>query len=151
MDNSTQNEILLLTQIDNVKGNESIKILSICSSVLSSEKYVSSAVEALDNIFNSPDFDLTNEFTRVVVNIFNVNKKFNYYKEISTERTKYVVWGVFYHYLQKHQADFLNSHDMGVWRLLFANAWDLITIIPQTVKIDKASCICGWCSDKTSI
>lgn len=141
MDSQIQQELILLLNIDNVDGKEQIKILSICSNILSSKKYLEELVKILDNLFNQKDFDIFSEFSRLVISILNLNKKVRYEKkEINENRVKYIIYGGLYYYMLKHQTNFFNAQDLGKIRLLYCNAWDLLSLIPETIKISKASC-----------
>lgn len=147
MNEQIRDEVVLLLNIDNVDADEQIKILSICASVLSSEKYMIELVETLDNIFTQPDgVDLSSEFTRIVLNILNLNQKVVYKKkEVCPSRMKYVIYCVIYYYLLKHKLEILDNCNIGNIRLLYCNSWDLIAVNYNNVIIpkEKCDCFCG--------
>lgn len=152
MDSNIQQEIILLLNIDNVDANEQIKILSICSNVLSSKDFLSNLVSTLENLFNQQDFDLTSEFARVVLAIIKISNNATYYKDIDIKRMKYVIYAVFYYYMLKYKTDLLNKLDLGSLRLLYSNAYDLVELVPETVKIAKQGCLSCFClSNKIKI
>ena len=127
----------------------------MCSNVLSSDKYLKELIKILDNLFNQKDFDIYSEFSRLVLSIFNLNKVVNYKKEISEKRMKYITYACLYYYMIKHKTNWFNEQDHGKIRILFCNSWDLVSLIPETVKIAKTSCIsclseCGWLGIKSN-
>lgn len=140
MNESIVNEMKLLYNVYSVKGKERNKIDAICSNVLDNEEYVSRVKKSLDNVFNNDDFNFSSEFTRLILNIININKSVDYYKEISPERMKFILYGVLYYYLLKNQQTFLNQISMGDIRLLYCNSIDLLLLVPETIKVDKESC-----------
>ncbi len=143
MDSNLQREILLLTEDDGLKGSEAIKILSICSHMLKTEAYVTVVKNMLDNVFNSPDFNFMTEFGHVIKGIISLNRRANYYKMVSLNRVKYVLYAVFYNYLYHQQPDVLNSLDMGEFRTLYDNTWDLLKTEPILLQIAKEGCM-NW-------
>ena len=121
MNEQIQQELVLLLNIDNVTANDQIKIL--------------------DDVFNQQDFDLSSEFTRLVLAILNLNKNVEYKKEINEIKVKYVIYACLYFYLIKYQVDFCNKTDMGKIRLLYCNSFELISLVPETIKVQKQSCL----------
>ena len=149
MNPECQREVLLMTEIDSVKGSEAIKILSICSHILDNNEYVKEVVKMLDNIFNSSDFDIAVEFAHCIFALSSLNKRMNYYKKVNGERTKYILYAILYEYLRKHQTDLLNKFDSKI-RIMFNNCWELLSKSPHSLNIIKeswSSCIIrksGW-------
>lgn len=143
MNEQIRDEMILLQNIDNVDPDEQIKVLSICSSVLGCENYLKELKVILNPIFNQPEgFDIGAEFTRVVIQILNLNSKCSYIKkEVNSNRMKYVIYCVIYNYLVKDQLEYLDHQNIGNIRLLYCNAWDLISIDINTVKIKREA----WC------
>lgn len=149
MNSDIQREILLLCSIDQIKGSESIKIMSICSNFLQNEIYVEEIKKFFDSVFNSPNFDFVSELAPILLGLVNINKKVNYYKNISLDRMKYVLFSVLYQYISKYQVELLNHIDIGQLRILFSNSFDLIKLQPHFVNIAKKGCSClnnlfGW-------
>lgn len=140
MDSQIQQELILLLNIDNVEAKEQIKILAMCSNILSSNNYISELVKVLENLFNQQDFDIFSEFSRLVLSIFNLNKNVRYRKEITESRIKYMVYACLYYYMLKFKSSWLNQQDIGKIRILFCNSWDLVSLIPETIKISKEGC-----------
>ncbi|RTL06732.1 hypothetical protein EKK58_04315 [Candidatus Dependentiae bacterium] len=151
MNETIRNEVALLLDIDNVKPNEKEKILSICSSFLSSTKYITELKNILDGVFNAPDgFEISSEISRIILGILKLNDKCTYTKNINNDRLKYIIYGVIYSYLIKNQVDFLNSQNYGTFRLLFCNAWDLVSVDISKVIVEKVGCdfCCGLFASK---
>ena len=141
MNSDLQREILLMAEIDgNIKGSEAIKILSICSHLLNNEQYVETLKNTLDNVLNTPDFDFKMEICHAVLAIIRVNKRTNYYKQISIDRMKFVLYAGLYGYLIKNQTDLLNEmSSMAELRLLYANVWSALQTDPRILEIAKES------------
>ncbi|MET0570932.1 MAG: hypothetical protein ABWZ79_05865 [Pedobacter agri] len=137
MDPTIQREILLITEIDNQKGTEAIKILSICAHVIDCNEYTLEVAQQLNTIFNQPDFNLFTEIGQVAMSLIKLNRRAKYYKDISIERMKYVLYSTLYHYMSKNQLSFFNSLDIGQFRILFSNSWELISVMPDLVQIAK--------------
>ena len=152
MNESIQAELILLLNIDNVKAGEQIKILSICSSFMSSQNYVDELKKIIDNIFVE-NFNINSEISRLIFGILKLNEKCSYIKNVDHYRLKYVVYSVLYNYLLKNQLDFLNHLDIGNFRLLFCNAWDLVSIDIKKVLVEKVNCdfCCGLFGSKKKI
>lgn len=146
MNSDIQNELLLLLNIDSVSpADEQIKILKICSDILNSQVYEQNIIKNLDEIFNQSDFNASTEFSRLIIAILNLNKEVEYYKNVNSTRMKYVIYCVFYSYLLKHQIDWINKQNIADIRLLYSNTWDLLQIVPDTIKIAKSTCKClSW-------
>lgn len=140
MQSEIQKEVLLMLNVDNVAGTESVKILAICSQVLSSDDYVSKVKDALDIIFNQPTFEISSEIGYVVSQLINLNKNVLFYKTVAVDRMKYVLYSVIYQYMLKQQTQWLNSSDIGNIRLLFCNVFDLLMIKSETLQMAKAGC-----------
>ena len=146
MNETIRNELILLLNIDSVKPDEQIKILSICSAFLSSKPYNDELKKLLNPIFNQPDgFDIGSEFARLIINILNLNQQCTYYKVVGNEKLKYIIYGIIYNFLLREQLDFLNGQNLGTIRLLYCNAWDLLSFDINKLKIIKETCIacCG--------
>lgn len=141
MQSEIQREILLLSEIDEIKGTEAIKVLSICSHVLGCSDYEEKMTELLGHIFNSPDFDLMAEISHVVLAIVKFNQKTNYYKLVAVDRMKYVLYATLLHYMLKHNLDYFNNMDIGKFRLLYCNSWSLLSTDPKMVEILKETCV----------
>jgi hypothetical protein len=141
MQTEIQREITLLMGIDNVGGTEQVKILAICAKMLSCPDYFSEVIKAFDNIFSQPDFDIMVDIGRVVYQLVLLNGKFSFYKEISETRMKYVLYGVMYAFMLKHKTDWMNTQNLGSVRLVYCNAYDLILLKSDSIKIAKQGCL----------
>lgn len=146
MNDSIDNEIARLLRIDNIDGNECVKVLAICSQVLSNDAYVAKVKATIDSIFNQPQFDFMIEFGLIVQALIAINNAVTFYKEISVARMKYVLYAVFYHYAFKNQLSWLNEQDIGNIRLLYCNVYDLLMIRAESLAIAKTGCLSCLCS-----
>jgi hypothetical protein len=147
-----QTELVLLMNIDNIKANEQIKILAIISNVLANKEYLENVKNGLDKFFTE-ESSFDGEFSRLVMAIIELNQKCQYYKNIDFERCKFVIYSVLYNFLIKNKIELLCSIEMQKLRMLYFNAWDLIKIIPESVKVLKNECdlLCGLFSGPRKI
>lgn len=142
MNDQIHQELVLLMNIDsNVNSTSQIKILKICSDVLNCGEYVNKVTNSLNSMFNQPTFDANVDFSKLILSILTLNQDLEYYKDVNTFRMKYVIYGVFYAYLLKHQVDWINKTNIGDIRTMYNNCWDSLIVIPETIKIDKVSCL----------
>ena len=139
MNSDIQGELTLLMNIYDVKANEQIKILSICSKVLTNEEYIKSVKDLLNDVMKNEDFIFIIEFFRVISSLIHLNKNVSFYKEISEDRMRFVLYAVLFDYLLKNQANLINKLPIGQLRLLYCNAMDLVLMQPEFIKIAKKS------------
>jgi len=130
----------ILNKFGKEEPDEHIKIKHICTKVLDCEEYESLIKKSLDNMFNIPNFDIS-DFSRLMLAIIEINKNIDCYKEVSVKRMKYILYSVLYSYLIKNQANFINMEGIAKIRMSFFNSIELMLIIPQTIKVNKQSCI----------
>lgn len=140
MQSEIQREILYMSEIDNQKGSEAIKVLSICANFLSNDDYVKKIKEDLDIIFDSPDFDILYDFSHIIMSVVRANKQANYYKDVKPDRMKYVLYSTIFNYLTKYKNELFNTIDIGKFRVLFNNSFELLEQSPLIMKIAKE----GW-------
>jgi hypothetical protein len=141
MQSEIQKEIMLLLEIDNVHGTESVKTLAICAKIISNEKYMTEANKILDNVFNQNDFNFSCEIGCLVSQLLRLNRNVEFYKEISEDRMKYVLYCIIYFYLFKHQSVWLSNQQLGTIRLLYCNVYDLLMIKSESIKLAKSGCV----------
>jgi hypothetical protein len=146
MNDDIDNEIGRLLRIDNVKGDECIKVLAICAKVLNNSDYIVQVAKLIDGIFSQPSFDFMAEFGLVIGQLIELNKRVTFYKEVSVERMKYVLYAVFYHYAFKKRLNWLNEQNIGQIRLLYCNVYDLLMIRSESLKIAKSGCLSCVCA-----
>lgn len=156
MEESIQNELSMLMNVDSVSGTERNKIMAIANDFLNSTKYMTEIKYSMSKLFSLPDLDFKSELPKIVLNIIMLNNKVNYYKEIKQSRSKYLIYAILYHYLLKYQTEILNKQDIGQFRLLYSNCWDLIntncvTIVKRHWYDFLTCCIGNANSSKLSI
>jgi len=140
MNETIQSEIMLLLNIYEVKGNEQVKILAICSKILDSKEYMNKLKDSLNGVFTNSDFNFIIEFSRLINAIICFNGNLDFYKNVSQERMKYIIYCILFAYMLKYQPQTLNSIPSGELRLLYSNSIDLVLLLPETIKINKESC-----------
>ena len=140
MNEQISNQTGLLMDIDKVKGEEKLKVMSVLGSILGSDEYNAELSKELDPLFLNSSFNIFMEMSIVLRFIIKINSKCSFYKEINEGRMKYIMWGVLYSYLLNKQSTYLDSINIGEIRLIYCNSWDLIAIIPETIKILKSGC-----------
>lgn len=133
-------EFFLNTMAKEIGGNEKNKILSISSQMINSKNYMNLVKEKLDNIIGADDFNIFTDFAVLLKCVIDMNQYVDFYKEITPDRLKFLLYPVLYANLYKNHIDVLNGMSIGDFRLLYANAIDLVFIPIQTVQIVKESC-----------
>lgn len=139
MNELIQNELTLLMSVgDCIKGSEQVKILSILSAILSNEKYVSDLKTKLNPIVEDSNYNFS-DFSRLILHVIELNKHYDFYKEVNEYRVKYILWGVIYYYFTKFQIEKLNLYDLSSLRIMYLNCAELVLLVPETIKINKES------------
>jgi len=160
MNELIQNEMTLIMSVnENIKGSEQVKILSILSCILSNVLYVEQLKSKLNQIVDDANYNFS-DFSRLILNIIDLNKHFDFYKEVNEHRIKYILWGVIYFYFNKFQIEKLNLYDLSALRIMYLNCAELVLLVPETIKIKKESCcscigrsvgFLKWLDDKNKI
>lgn len=140
MNAQLQKEMLLLLNIDNKTGTEAIGIMSVISNILNSDDYITALKTLLDSIFSGLGFSILVELSQVLLAIIGLNKNVAYRSNIPTDDMKYIIYAVIYYYLMTYQPDILNAIDIGSFRVLYSNCWNLIELSPAVVAIAKQGC-----------
>ena len=148
MNDEIQNEMILMMGIYNIDGTEQVKILAIISKILANEEYTDKIKEQLNSLIND-DFNIINEFSRLISLIIQINRAIDTWKDITEERVKFIIYAIIFNYLFKNQPQILNNIPRGDIRLVYSNCIDLVMIIPQTLKIGKEGC-CNFLGRKIS-
>ena len=144
MNQDISQQVQLLLSIDAISPNDCIKIMSICSQVLSSNDYVQALKSSLGPIFCDPTFDIVNEIAQIMLALISLSQNCTYASKIKTKQLKYVLFASLYEYLVDNQPDLLRKVDLGSIRLAFSNAFDLIVIPVEKVQI-PAKTVCDSC------
>lgn len=140
MQSQIQQEVTLLMLIDNVAGTEQVKTLAICAQVLSCADYFKSATTMFEGMFGQSDFDIMVDIGRIVFQLVSLNGQYSFYKEISETRMKYVIYCVLYAYLIRNKSEWLSTQSIGSIRLAYCNAYDLLMVSSDSIKIAKTEC-----------
>lgn len=130
----------ILNKFGKEEPNEHIKIKHACTRMLDNNDYMNTIKLSLDSIFKIQNFD-NSDFSRLLLAIIEVNKKVSYYKELSENRMKYVIYAVLYSYLINNQHDFVNLEGITKIRISYFNSIELALLVPQTMKIAKETCL----------
>lgn len=143
MNEDSYNEFrfFLNTVAKEIGDNEKNKILSISSKLINSENYMNIIKEELNKIIETENFNLITDFSILIKTVLDCNKHVDFYKEITVDRLKYLMYPVLYAHLYKNNTDLLNSINISDFRILYINAMDLLLIPVQSIKIDKVNCL----------
>lgn len=149
MNEEIMNQLTLLLNIDKINPNEQIKIISICSDIISNDEYIKKLDQTIQSLISQPTFDIINEISQIIITMIKFNEQATYRKNVSVDRLKYICYSVLYVTLSKHK-EVIKNIDVGLLRVVFFNAWSLLLIDPKTVLITKRKmidcllgCICG--------
>ena len=143
MNSLIRDELLLILNVFGAyKEKEQVNILATCSKILDNQKYNDLVKQKLDLHTKSPTFDITTDFINLVLEIVNVNKKVEFYKELCEDRMKVIIYCILYNYIVKYENDSLNKIEINKMRILYFNTINVLLLKPDIIKIQKE----GWIS-----
>lgn len=137
---------LMMNVIGNYIDSKQTKIESACSQMLANEKYFEMVIVQIEKIIKAPDFVIDCDLTRIILEIVQLNQKFEFYKALSERKMVIIIYGVIYGALLKCGGSVLANIDAGKLRILYYNSIQLLLICPEKIKFSK-ECLCGdlWC------
>lgn len=146
MNSLIRDELLLMMNVfGDIKDIEQIKIVSACAKMLSCEPYMEMSKNDLSNIINSPDFNIECDLPSLLLELVRLNEKFAFYKELSEQRMKIILYGVLYGVLLQCGKSILEKIEVSKLRLIYFNSLQLILMCPDKIKFSKDSCLNDIC------
>lgn len=139
MDTDLQNEMLIFMKAFKVDVLNRSKVLDTLEDFLKCKKYNDALTKTLNELFKN-DFNIESEFSQIVFKILDVNSMFEFYKSVSYDRLKYIIYGIVFNYLTKHQQEIYNNLDLQKIRLLYSSCIDLIELNKENIKVNKEYC-----------
>lgn len=140
--NSTINaELQNVFNQDKISGSERNKIIAICNQIVDDANFMTEVQNGITTVVNRQNFKLENNLALLVQSILTVLNTVQFYKDVSSERTKYILYCALISSLYKFYPNLLKTVEIDLIRTLFCDVFDLLMIIPETVKITKASCL----------
>lgn len=151
MNDNLRSEMSIVMGNENVCDDCQVRVNALLSKFLNNISYMNEVKISLDVLINGRDIDFLSEFPKLIFTIIELNKRIVCtYKNIDKEYMKFVIYGVFYNYLDVSQNKLLNSVDQGNLRVSFINSLTLLFTKPKYLNIRKQSlismllnCICG--------
>ena len=148
MNSLIRDELLLMMNVfGNICDNDQIKIISACSKILDNETYITLAKGKVDKILNTPDFDITSDFSSLIFSLIELNSNFDFYKTLNCERMRVILYGILYALLTKSESNALSKIEINKLRIIYYNSVQLILLDPQQIVMKKetvSGCIGRW-------
>ena len=150
MNNDLLQEMTVVLTNEKYDENEQIKVNAQLGRFLNCPEYMKKVTDKLNSLIDKRNIDFASEFSEIIYCVIELNKHVISVKnEISKKNMKFVVYGIIYDYLDKHQPKLLNSLDQGVIRIAFINAVQLLLENPKNIKVQKQSLLdmikhCIW-------
>jgi hypothetical protein len=141
MDSAVTNELQNLFNQDMTNGTERTKILAICNTLVHDANFLSEVKNNVTSVMEKEGFDIQKNIGAVVSCIISALAKVEFYKTVSNERMKYVLYCLLISILLKFYPSILKNVEIVILRNLYDEVFDLVMIIPQTVTIAKQSCV----------
>lgn len=141
MDSSVSNELNNLFNQDLVSGTERTKILAICNTLVNNGVFLNEVKNNVTNVIEKESFNIEKNIGAVVSCILQIFSKVEMYKEVSAERMKYIVYCLLISVLLKFYPTILQKVEINTLRNLYNDVYDIVMIIPETIKISKKSCL----------
>lgn len=140
MNEEIRNELLLILNVfEKTETDKQVKIISMLSKILDNKIYTETIKKELEAITSIKNFDITVDFTRLILSVLNVNSRFEFQKEISVNKMKYIIYGIIYNNFVKNDPNILNNIDITKFRILYYNAINLMLLPPENLKIKTNS------------
>jgi hypothetical protein len=141
MDSAVSNELQNLFNQDMTTGTERTKILAICNTLVHDANLIAEIKNSITSVMEREGFDIQKNLGAVISCIISVFAKVEFYKTVSNERMKYVLYCLLISVLLKFYPTLLKNVEIAILRHLYDEVFDLVMIVPQTVVIAKQSCV----------
>lgn len=141
MNDSVTNELNNLFNADSVSGTERTKILAICNTLVNDVNVMSEIKNSVTGLIEKDGFNIEKKVGAVVSCIISAFHQVECYKEVNTDRMKYIIYCLLISILLKFYPSILTRTEIALLRNLYDDVFDLVMIVPQTVKIAKQGCM----------
>lgn len=141
MDPKVTNELKNLFNQDLVQGNERNKIEAICNTLIADANFIAEVKNNITAIIEKESFNIEKNIGAVISCIIHIFEKVEYYKSVSTERMKYILYCILISSLLKYYPKILEKCEINTLRELYNEVYEIVLIIPSSVKIEKRSCV----------
>ena len=149
MDSKVTNELNNLFNKDTLSGTERTKIIAICNTLCHDGSLLSEIKNAITPVVEKEGFNIEKNISGVVSCIISIFTQVEFYKEVQTDRMKYIIYCLLISVLLKEYPKILEKVEIGTLRDLYDSVFEIVLIIPQTVKIAKSGCL--TCLGKTRV
>lgn len=126
-----------------IGGNERIKIIAICNDVVTNANVLTDVSNSLKTVIEKKSFSVSQSIPALISAVLAVMSQIQYYKQVSEERMKFVIYCVLLSCLLKSYPAVLKSIDIDTLRSIYKDCVDLVLLLPETIKISKKTC--GTC------
>ena len=122
-------------------GTERTKINAICNTICDDVNFLSEVGNSIITVIEKDGFNIESNLGALLSCIINVITHVGFYKSVSEERIKYVLYCALLCVLFKNHPNILAKVEINRLRTLYLECYELVVLIPNTVKIAKQGCI----------
>lgn len=123
-----------------VFGDERTKIIKICDDLVKSN-VLADISNALKPIIEGKNFNVSQNIPLIISAILSIVSNVEYYKTVSEDRMKFVLYCVMISSLRKYYPTVLKTIDVELLRSIYKSCIELVLLVPQTIKVNKKSCL----------
>lgn len=137
MNQDIQNQIQLMMGVDQVNPNDAVIIMQEVSKIIASQALMDKIIEKLKSLFSTPNFDIFTDMAQVLVTMIEIaSQTKSTDAKIEITHMKYIIFAQIYKFLLDNP-EIIKTVDIGQFRLIYNNAFTLLSVIPATIKISK--------------
>ena len=141
MDGKVNSEMVNIFNLKNVHGTERTKILAISNTLVNDGVLVGELKNSITSVIERDGFNIEKNIGSVISCIIKIFQQVEFYKDVSSDRMEFVIYCLLLSLLQKFYPTILTKVEISTLRGLYVETYDLVTIIPETIKIAKQGCL----------
>ena len=131
------NELMNIDHCDIVKRND---VFIIIQKVLNQPSYFQSLKSNFDIVLKDKKID-TNDIPMLIMIMIDLNTMLSgllgLSNSVSLDKIKYIFYAMLFVYISQYQPAFFSTINQSSFRGLYNTLWDLIEVVPDTLKIAK--------------
>ena len=134
-------ELECLLNDHKIGGNERIKIIAICNDMVTNADLLTDVANSLKPIIDGrkESFVVSQSIPALISAVLSVVSKVEYYKTVTEERMRFVLYCILLSSLLKYYPAVLKAIDIDSLRQIYKTCIELVLLIP--VKINKKTCL----------
>ena len=141
LNQNISNEMVNYFNLEKVSGTERNKILAICNDIIDNATFFDEVHNSIISVAESKNFKVETHLPALISAILRVVQSVEYYKTITEERMKSVLYCVLIASLYEFYPNTFKTIPIELFRTLFKDCIELVLLIPATIKIAKTSCV----------